>query len=50
MERRFHEALRDCFLAIAAATPERSVVIDAQQAESAVAEAVWEIVVEWLNP
>jgi len=50
MEQRFHEALRDCFLAIAAATPERSVVIDAQQAESAVAEAVWEIVVERLNP
>lgn len=50
MERRFHAALRDCFLAIAAATPERSVVIDAQQAESAVAEAVWEIVVERLNP
>ena len=50
MERRFHEALRECFLTIAAQTPERSVVIDAQQAESAVAEAVWEAVVERLNP
>lgn len=50
MEHRFHETLRDCFLAIAAQTPERSVVIDAQQAESAVAEAIWEAVVERLNP
>jgi dTMP kinase len=50
MERRFHEALRDCFLQIAAETPERSVVIDAQQAESAVAEAVWDVVVERLSP
>jgi dTMP kinase len=50
MERRFHEALRAAFLQIAAETPERSVVIDAQQAESAVAEAVWEAVVERLNP
>ncbi len=50
MERRFHEALRACFLQIAAETPERSVVIDAQQAESAVAEAVWEAVVDRLDP
>ncbi len=50
MEQRFHEALRDCFLQIAAETPERSIIIDAQQAESAVAEAVWEAVVERLNP
>lgn len=50
MDRSFHEALRDCFLGIAAATTDRSVVIDAQQAESAVAEAVWEAVVERLNP
>lgn len=50
MERRFHEALRTCFLQIAAETPERSVVINAQQAEAAVAEDVWEAVVERLNP
>jgi dTMP kinase len=50
MERRFHEALRECFLQIAAETPERTVIIDAQQAESAVAEAVWDAVVERLNP
>lgn len=50
MERRFHEALRKCFLQIAAETPERTVIIDAQQAKSAVAEAVWDTVVENLNP
>lgn len=50
MERRFHEALRECFLQIAAETPERTVIIDAQQAESAVSEAVWDIVVGRLNP
>lgn len=50
MERRFHVALRDCFLQIAAEVPERCVVVDAQQAESAVAEDVWEAVVERLAP
>ncbi len=50
MEQRFHEALRSCFLQIAAETPERSVVIDAQQAEAVVAEDVWQAVIERLNP
>ena len=50
MEQRFHEALRSCFLQIAAETPERSVVINAQQAEAAVAEDVWQAVIERLNP
>lgn len=50
MERRFHEALRACFLQIAAEAPHRCIVIDAQQPESAVAEDVWEAVVERLGP
>ena len=50
MELRFHEALRACFLQIAEEAPQRCVVIDAQQAESAVAEDVWEAVVDRLNP
>ncbi|MDA7946703.1 MAG: dTMP kinase [Hyphomicrobiaceae bacterium] len=50
MEQRFHEALRDGFLKIAAKAPDRCVVIDAQQAESAVAERIWDAVVERLNP
>lgn len=50
MELRFHEALRACFLQIAEEAPQRCVVIDALQAESAVAEDVWEAVVDRLNP
>lgn len=50
MEHRFHEALRLGFLRIAAEAPDRCVVIDAQQAESSVAEEVWDAVVERLDP
>lgn len=46
----FHEALRRGFLDIAADDPDRCVVIDAKQPESAVAEDVWEAVVERLQP
>jgi dTMP kinase len=37
----FHERLRSIFLEIAAAEPERCVVIDAQDDEEAVAERIW---------
>jgi dTMP kinase len=37
----FHARLRERFLAIAQAEPERCVVIDAQPAPDAVAQAVW---------
>ncbi len=47
---RFHEALREGFLTIARNEPERCVVIDARQPASAVAEEVWEAVVERLQP
>lgn len=40
----FHEALRDGFLAIAAAEPERCAVIDAAQPPDAVEAAIWTIV------
>lgn len=50
MELRFHEALREGFLQIAEQAPQRCIVIDAQQAETAVAEDVWEAVVDRLNP
>jgi dTMP kinase len=46
MDLAFHEALREAFLTIARERPERCVVIDAQQAQSAVAEHIWEIVLE----
>ena len=40
----FHQRLRQAFLDIAAAEPERCVVIDASQDEDAVAAAVWQAV------
>lgn len=40
----FHQALRSAFLEIAAAEPERCVVIDAAPSEEAVAGAVWKVV------
>lgn len=50
MDTGFHEALRNGFLEIARMEPERCVVIDAKQPASAVAEDVWEAVVERLQP
>jgi len=46
MDLAFHTALREAFLTIAREQPERCVVIDGQQAQSAVAEHIWEIVLE----
>lgn len=46
----FHEALRQGFLDIAREEPERCVIVDAKQPESAVAEDVWEAVVARLQP
>ncbi len=40
----FHEALRQAYLAIAAAEPERCVVVDATQDEAAVAKAIWDAI------
>ena len=50
MDLHFHEALRAAFLSIAQEQPERCVVIDVLHAETAVAEDVWEAVVDRLNP
>ena len=50
MDLGFHEALRRGFLDIAREEPDRCVVIDAKQPVSAVAEDVWEAVVERLQP
>lgn len=51
MDLAFHTALREAFLTIAHERPERCAVIDAQQAETAVAEHIWEIVLErFLQP
>lgn len=47
---RFHQALRSCFLQIATEAPERCVVLNAELPETAVAEDVWENVVERLAP
>ncbi len=46
----FHHRLRAAFLEIAAADPERCVVVDARQGPDAVAEAVWSAVNERLSP
>jgi dTMP kinase len=46
----FHRALRQTFLHIAAEEPERCIVLDAMEPASAVGEAVWEAVVERLEP
>jgi dTMP kinase len=40
----FHHALREAFLAIARAEPERCVVVDASRDEATVAEAIWDAV------
>ena len=45
MDLHFHEALRAAFLRIAEEQPRRCIVLDALQAESAVAEDVWEAIV-----
>lgn len=50
MDHGFHEALRMAFLQIAEAEPERCVVIDASEPASAVAEQIWEVIVERLEP
>ena len=46
----FHDRLREAFLEIAVAEPERCVVIDASAEPDAVAEAVWAAVDERLSP
>ncbi len=40
----FHQALRKAYLEIAAAEPQRCVVVDAAQSEDAVAQAIWDTV------
>ena len=46
----FHETLRRAFLDIAAAEPERCVVVDAGRSEEAVAGAIWSAVEARLDP
>jgi dTMP kinase len=45
-----HERIRRAFLDIAEEEPERCVVIDASQPEAMVAEDVWEVILQRLNP
>jgi dTMP kinase len=45
-----HERVRRAFLDIAEEEPDRCVVIDASQPEAMVAEDVWEVVLQRLNP
>ena len=45
----FHEALRRAFLAIAAAQPERCVIVDAAQAQGDVEQAIWDAVTHRLT-
>ena len=46
----FHEKLRDGFLMLAASEPERCVLIDATVPMEDVAEQIWRIVSQWLDP
>lgn len=50
LDRSFHERVRRGFLTIAEAEPERCVVIDAADGAEAVERAVWQCVVERLEP
>ena len=45
----FHEALREAFLQIAAAEPERCVIVDASQAQDEVEQAIWDTVTHRLK-
>jgi dTMP kinase len=49
LETAFHQRLREGFLQIAAAEPERCVVIDSDRPPEVVAEAVWDALVERLG-
>jgi dTMP kinase len=46
----FHEKLRDGFLMLAASEPERCVLIDATASKDEVADQIWRIVVDRLDP
>ena len=50
MEMRFHETLRNAFLAIAEAEPERCAVMDATLSEAEVAQQIWHSVTSRLSP
>jgi dTMP kinase len=46
----FHEKLREAYLALAAAAPQRCVIIDASMSKDAVAKRVWDTVNARLDP
>jgi dTMP kinase len=46
----FHEKLRDAYLHLAASEPERCVLIDANEPQSAVAGRIWDTVARRLDP
>jgi dTMP kinase len=46
----FHERLRDAYRLLALAEPERCVLIDASQPRDAVAERIWRVVSQRLDP
>ncbi len=50
MEMRLHETLRNAFLAIAEAEPERCAVMDATRSEAEVAQQIWHSVTSRLSP
>ena len=45
----FHEALRFAYLDLAAAEPERCIVVDAMQSEDEVAQAIWDVIISRLR-
>jgi len=46
----FHDKLRDAFRRLALSEPERCVLIDAGAASATVAERIWKVIAERLNP
>jgi len=46
----FHEKLRNAFRKLAQSEPERCVLIDANASSAAVAERVWKVITERLDP
>lgn len=46
----FHEALRNAYLALARAEPQRCVVIDGRNARDVVAADIWKVLTGWLQP
>jgi dTMP kinase len=46
----FHEALRNAYLALARAEPQRCIIIDGRNARDVVAADIWKALTQWIEP